>query len=136
MTYIPLIILSLFFVQALYRYGREALRLNRLVNSGTTTQATVKNKERVEGSKKVVRYLVTYEFLNFRGEPEVRELNMDRSKFFDSVEVGDTIDILHERRNPENSYPLSQIKTDRKIAWVYVIGLIAMWVGAVVVVTR
>jgi hypothetical protein len=31
MTYIPLIILSLFFVQALYRYGKEALRLNRLV---------------------------------------------------------------------------------------------------------
>jgi hypothetical protein len=61
---------------------------------------------------------------------------MDRSKFFDSVEVGDTIDILHERRNPENSYPLSQIQTDRKIAWAYVIGLIAMWVGAVVVVTR
>ncbi|MCK5438819.1 MAG: hypothetical protein KAI97_02695 [Gemmatimonadetes bacterium] len=135
MTYIPLIILSLFFVNALFRYGREALRLNRLVNSGTTTQATVKNKERVEGSKKVVRYLVIYEFLNFRGEPEVHEREL-RSKFFDSVEVGDTIDILHERRNPENSYPLSQIQTDRKIAWAYVIGLIAMWVGAVVVVTR
>lgn len=134
MTYIPLIVLSLFFIHALYRYGREALRLNRLINSGTTTQATVKNKERVEGSKSVVQNLVTYEFLNFRGESEVHERVL-RSKFFDSVEVGDTIDILHERRRPENSYPLSQIQTDHKIAWAYVIGLILLGVGVGFVVT-
>ena len=83
-----------------------------------------------------MRYLVTYEFLNFRGETEVHEQEFKRSKYFDSVEIGDTINILHERHNPENSYPLSQIKTDRKIAWAYIMGIIVLWAGMGFVVTR
>lgn len=133
--YFPLIVLSIFFIRPLYRYAREVLKLQRLMNSGTTAQATVTNKERVEGSKQVVQYFVTYEFQNYRGEPEIHQREL-RNKFFESVEIGETIDILHERQNPENSYPLSQIRTDYKIAWGYIIGLVMLWAGVAVVVTQ
>ena len=84
MNYLPLVILSVFFVRPLYRYISEVLCLKKLMSSGTMAQATVTNKERIEGPKQTVRYVVTYEFQNFRGEPEVHQREL-RKNFFSYI---------------------------------------------------
>jgi hypothetical protein len=63
-----LIILSLFCAGGLYAYVREALRLRRLMASGTVALATVLKKEKIDrGSESVVHFIVTYEFVDDQG---------------------------------------------------------------------
>jgi hypothetical protein len=134
-TYIPLIMISVFCAGVLAYYGRQTLRLQRLLNSGTTTQATVVGKERLRGGESVVHYFVTYEFPNFRGETVTHQEDLNRAEFFDSIEVGETIDILYERQHPDNSYPLSQIRADHQIARAVTVGIIVLWVVMVLMIT-
>jgi hypothetical protein len=126
---------SVFCAGVLLYYGRQTLRLQRLLSSGTTTQATVVGKERLKGGESVVHYLVTYEFSNFRGETVTHQEDLNRADFFDSIEVGDTIDILYERQRPDNSYPLSQIRADHQIARAVTVGIIVLWVVMILMIT-
>lgn len=135
MAYIPLIMLSVFCAGVLFYYGRQTIRLQRLLHSGTTAQATVTDKERLEGGESVVHYLVTYEFPNFRGEIVTHQEDLNRSEFFDSIEIGDTIDILYERQHPDNSYPLNEIRTDHQVARAVTVGIIVLWVVMVLIIT-
>lgn len=135
MAYIPLVMITVFCAGVLAYYGRQTLRLQRLLNSGTTTQATVVKKERVEGGESVVHYLVTYEFPNFRGQTVTHREDLNRAEFFDSIDVGDTIDILYERQHPDNSYPLSQIRADHQIARAVTVGILVLWVVTVLMLT-
>jgi len=125
---IGLIILSLFCAGGLYAYGREALRLQRLMSSGTVTQATVRKKEKVDsGSESVVHFLVTYEFVDDQGKTIVHEQDLNSSKFFSHLSVGDKIEILYQKNGTGNSYPLSQIRADRKIAQWIGVGILLLW---------
>jgi hypothetical protein len=124
---IGLIMLSLFCAGGLYAYGREALRLQRLMSSGTVTQATVRKKEKISGSESVVHFLVTYEFIDDQGKTIVHEQDLNSSKFFSNLSVGDKLEILYQRGATGNSYPLSQIRTDRKIAQWIGVGILLLW---------
>jgi hypothetical protein len=127
-SYFSLIILSLFSAGGLYAYGREALRLKRLLSSGNEAEATIRKKEKIDsGSESVVHFLVTYEFIDDQGNTVVHEQDLNSRKFFDSLDVGDKIEILYHRGQAEGSYPLSQIRNDRKIAHYIAVGILLLW---------
>jgi hypothetical protein len=125
---ISLIILSLFCAGGLYAYGRKALRLQRLMSSGTVALATVLQKEKIDsGSDSVVHFLVTYEFVDEQGKTVVHERDLNSRKFFNNLSVGDKIEILYQKGPTGNSYPLSQIRADRKIAQWIGVGILLLW---------
>lgn len=126
---IGFIILSLFCAGGLYAYVREVRRLQRLLSSGTIAQAVVLKKEKIDGgSESVVHYLVTYEFVDDLGKTVVHEQDLNSGKFFNSLSTGDKIEVLYQRGAIGNSYPLSQIRADLKIAQWISVGLVLFWV--------
>lgn len=134
---IGLIILSLFCAGGLYAYVREAQRLQRLISSGTIAQALVVKKEKIDsGSESVMHFLVTYEFVDDRGNTIVHEQDLNSGRFFSRLSVGDKIEILYQRGPVMNSYPLSQIQADRKIAQWIIAAIILFWavVGAILMI--
>lgn len=125
---IGLIILSLFCAGGLYAYVREARRLQRLISSGAIAQALVLKKEKIDsGSESVVHFLVTYEFVDDRGNTVVHEQDLNSGKFFSQLSVGDKIEILYQRGPAKDSYPLSQIRADRKIAQWITAAILLFW---------
>jgi|GEM_PF-1839406 len=127
--HIGLIILSVFCAGGLFAYVREALRLGRLISSGTVAKATVVGKEKIDtGSESVTHFLVKYEFPDYRGESTVHEQDLNDGRFFQRVSVGDRIDIIYQRDSAHgNSYPLSQVRADLKIARLICAGLVVFW---------
>lgn len=127
-AYISFIILSLFCAGGLYAYGREALRLKRLRSTGNEAVATIRKKEKIDaGSESAVHFLVTYEFIDEQGNSVVHEQDLNSRKFFDSLAVGNKIEILYQRDRAKTSYPLSQIRNDSKIANCIVAGILLLW---------
>ena len=122
--------LSLFCAGGLYAYVREALRLQRLIVSGMVVQATILKKEKIDsGSESVIHYLITYKFIDNQGETIVHEQDMNSDKYFNNLSTGDKIEILYQKELGGDSYPLSQIRTDRKIAQWFSAGIILFWLG-------
>jgi hypothetical protein len=125
---IGLIFLSLFCAGGLYAYVREALRLQRLMSSGTVAQAIVLKKEKIESSDRyVIHFLVTYEFVDELGKPVVHEQDLNSGKFLSTLSVGDRIEVLYQGGSTGNSYPLSQIRADRKTAQWICVGILLLW---------
>lgn len=132
---IGLIILSAFCAGGLFAYVREALRLRRLLSSGSIARATVVKKEKVDsGSESVVHYLVTYEFTDERGKTLTHEQDLNSLKFFDSIAVGDEIEILYQRDGGGISYPAGQIRADLRITRWIGAGIVIFWtvMGAII----
>jgi len=125
---IGLIILSLFCAGGFYAYVREALRLQRLMSSGTLAQATVLKKEKIDsGSESVVHFLVTYEFFDEQGKTVVHKQDLNNWKFFSMLSVGEKVEILYQSGPTGNSYPVNQIRADRKIAQWICVGILLVW---------
>lgn len=131
---IGFIMLSLFCAGGLFAYIREVLRLRRLMAEGKLVQATVLNKEKIEGGETVVHYLVTYQFIDDLGETRVHEQDLNSSIYFDSLNVEDEIKILYQEGSTKNSYPLSQVRTDLNISYGISLILVLVWMvmGAIV----
>ena len=128
--YIGLAVLSVFCAGGFYAYLPQALRLRRLIAAGVVRRATVTSKQRVEaGSESVVHYLVTYEFTDERGETVVREEDLNDGRFFDTLTVGGSVDILQEPGSSGNSHPLGQVRADRRIATGICVALAVLWCG-------
>lgn len=126
---VGLIVLSLFCLGGLFAYGREALRLNRLLASGRATNARVTAKKKVEtGSESVVNYLVTYTFTDSRGHSILHEEDLNDSTFFDGVNEGDVIPILFVEAPRPTSYPLSQVRRDRTISLGVAAAIAILWI--------
>lgn len=127
---IGLTLLSLFCAGGLYAYLREARRLQRLIESGTIAQATVVKKERVAvGSESVVNHLVTYEFADERGQRVTHQQDLNSARFFAALAPGDRLEVVYERGAAGNSYPLSQLRSDRNIARWICAAILALWGG-------
>ena len=127
---VGLIILSLFCAGGLIAYVRETIRLQRLVSSGTATVGTVLKKEKIDsGSESIVHYLVTYEFLDGQGKSVIHEQDLNSGKYFQGITTGDKIEILYRDGPTGNSYPLSQIRNDLKIAQWMSIGILLFWIA-------
>lgn len=127
---IGLILLSLFCAGGLYAYLRDALRLQRLISSGTVTQATVLKKEKVTArSESIVLYLVTYEFVDERGQRTVHEHDVNSEPFFRSLSTGERMEIVYEWGSTGNSYPLRRLRTDRNVAGGICAGILVLWGG-------
>jgi hypothetical protein len=135
---VGLIILSLFCAGGLYAYAREARRLQRLISSGTVAQALVVKKEKIDsGSESVMHFLVTYEFVDDRGNTIVHEQDLNSGRFFNRLSVGDKIEILYQGGPAmKNSYPLSRIRADRKTTHWIIAAIILFWtvVGAILMI--
>jgi hypothetical protein len=131
---VGIVILSLFCAGGLYAYAREARRLQRLISSGTVARATVLKKEKIDtGSESVIHCLVTYEFVDDRGKTIVHEQDLNSWTFFRNLSEGDKMEVLYQKGSTGNSYPLSQVRADLKIAkWVSV-AILLFWgvVGAI-----
>jgi hypothetical protein len=135
-TNIGFVILSLFCAGGLYAYLREVQRLRHLISTGTVAQGTVLKKEKMDkGSESVVHYLVSYEFVDYRGKKTVHEEDLNSWKFFSNVLVGDKIEILYDRDSPSNSYPLSQISADLRVSQWICAGILLLWsvTGAILI---
>jgi len=126
------IILSLFCVGGLFAYGREILRLQRLMSAGKVAPARIVKLEEDAGSESVVHYLVTYEFVDEQGNTLIHEQDLNSKKFFSSLAIGDTIEILYNADRTGNSYPLSQIQSDQRVNYYIVVAIFVFWVGMMV----
>jgi hypothetical protein len=125
---VGLILVSLCCAGGLYAYVRDARRLQRLISTGAAARATVLKKEKIAGrSESVVLCLVTYEFSDERGNTVVHEQGLNRSPFFDTLAVGDQVEVVYERGGTGNSYPLSQVRADRNIAGMISEGIVLLW---------
>jgi hypothetical protein len=70
---------------------------------------------------------VTYEFVDDQGKTVIHVQDMNSSKFFDNVSLGDKIDILYREGPTGSSYPLTQVLADRKIAQWISVGILLFW---------
>jgi len=126
--HIGLIILSLFCAGGLYAYVREAFRLRRLMASGAVVEATVLKKEKIDsGSESVVHFLVTYEFVDDQGRTMVHEQDLNSRNFFNNLSVGDKTEVLKQTGPTGSSYPLNQVRADKKIAQWISAGILLLW---------
>lgn len=125
---IGILILSIFCLGGIVAYGRQALRLRRLIAAGVVTTATVRDKQKDDaGSESVVHYLITYEFSDGAGNAIIHEQDMNSLRFFDGIAVGDEIRILYQPGDSANSYPLDETERDLRIAKWMVAGLVLLW---------
>ena len=138
MDYIGLGILSLFCIGGLYAYVREARRLQELLHGGATAMATVLKKKKLDsGSETVTHFLVTYRFVDEDGNSFVDEEDLNSREFFNNLAVGDRIEIVYHKGNQSNSYPVSQIRRDQRIAKWISLAIVFFWVTvALVIVSR
>lgn len=121
-------IVSLFCLGGLFAYIREALRLNRLLSAGKVAPATIVNKEMVDsGSESIVHYLVTYEFVDEEGNTLVHEHDLNSRKFFSTLEIGKTIEILYVLDWAGNSYPVTQIESDLRLSCYVAVAILIFW---------
>ena len=128
MDYIGLGILSLFCFGGLYAYVREVRRLNKLLRRGATTMATVLEKERLDsGSETVTHFLVTYRFVDEDGNSVVDKEDLNSRAFFNKLAIGDAVEILYQRGDRSNSYPVSQIGRDLRIAKWICFAIVFFW---------
>ena len=121
-------ILSIFCAGGLFAYVREALRLRRLISSGNTAVAKiVRTKADDSGSESVTHYLVKYEFMDAQGHVKIHEQDLNSKHFFDTLNRGDTIDVLYESVPNGNSYPVSQVNSDMKISILISAAIVVFW---------
>lgn len=125
---LDVLIVSVFCAGGLYAYVREAMRLDGLIRTGKTTTARILKTEIDDsGSESVKHYLVTYEFADEQGSIEVHEQDLDDATFFDSLKVGDTIEILHGADRSGNSYPLRVVRSGLRISRYVSLAIVAFW---------
>jgi hypothetical protein len=127
-----MVILSLFCAGGLFAYVREVLRLHRLMSAGKVALARIVKKKEDFSSESVVHYLVTYEFVDEHGNTLIHEQDLNSKKFFSSLAIGDTIEILYNADRTGNSYPVSQIQSDRRISCYMVVAIQMFWAGMIV----
>ena len=126
------VILSLFCAGGLFAYVREFLRLHRLMSAGKVALATIVQMKEDSGDESVVHYLVTYEFVDERGNTLIHEQDLNSKKFFSSLVIGDTIEVLYNADQTGNSYPVSQIQSDRRVSCYITTAILLFWAGMTV----
>lgn len=132
-----IVILSLFCAGGLFAYVREVLRLHRLMSAGKVALAKImKLKMDDSGSESVVHYLVTYEFVDEQGNTLIHEQDLNSKKFFSNLATGDTIEVLYNADRTGNSYPLSQIQSDRRVSCYIAVVTLLFWAGMAVYFAR
>lgn len=90
--------------------------------------ATVLKKERIDsGSESVVHFLVTYEFVDDRGNAVVHEQDVNSWRFFGTLSVGDKIEVMYRNGRTGNSYPLGRIHAEKRIAQWIAAGILLFW---------
>lgn len=129
------IVVSVFCAGGLFAYGRDAVRLQRLMKRGLVAHATVTNKRRIDsGSETVVHYLVTYRFTNAAGQVITHEQDLNDGPYFDQLAIGDAVDVLYcDGASQTESYPLRQVRGDRNLALWIVVSLLFLWLMMTVV---
>lgn len=122
---IALAFVSVFCAGGIFAYARELLRLQRLLSNGQVRRATITHLEKIDGgSESVIHFLVGYEYLDDAGRPARDEQDVNSSVYFDSLCVGQTIEVL---RTANTSYPASQVARDRRIAIAILAALLPFW---------
>jgi len=127
-----IVILSLFCAGGLFAYVREGLRLHRLMSAGKVALARIVKKMEDSGSESIVHYLVTYEFVDEQGNTLIHEQDLNSKKFFRSLAIGDTIEVLYNADRTGNSYPLSQVQSDWRMSCYIAAVILLFWVGMAV----
>lgn len=122
-------VLSLFCIGGLYAYVREARRLHKLKSSGAVVTAKVLKKEKIDtGSESVVHYLVTYEYTDRQGKTITDQQDLNDSRFFSKLAIGDYIEVLYRHGNSGDSYPLGQVVADLRVSRIICVALVVFWV--------
>ena len=129
---LDVIIVSLFCIGGLFAYLREAWRLRRLLARGRIATARIVAKQRDDsGSELVVHYLLTYEFLDGDGNTRTHTSDLNSRKFFGDLEIGDSVDILHDTGGNGSSYPATQIRSDLRLSCYVSLAILIFWAAMV-----
>lgn len=124
---VSITIVSIFCAGGLFAYLREAVRLHRLLSTGKVATAKIVGLDKEDsGSESVVHYLVRYEFMDETGKTLTHEQDLNSSKYFKNLTIGDSIDVLYVEES-ENSYPLSQVRKDWKLSCYIAISILVFW---------
>ena len=129
---LDVIIVSLFCIGGLFAYLREAWRLRRLLARGRIATARIVAKQRDDsGSESVVHYLLTYEFLDGDGNTRTHTSDLNSRKFFSTIDIGDTVEILYDTGRDGNSYPVTQIQSDLRLSCYVSVAILLFWAAMV-----
>ncbi len=89
-------------------------------------RATVTAKEREETPERGVAYLfVTYTFTDRAGERREHTVDVERTGYFDSLQVGERIEILHDEDDSDGSYPRPVLAANERVYRWIAAGLVA-----------
>ena len=102
------------------------------MSAGKVALATIVQMKEDSGDESVVHYLVTYEFVDERGNTLIHEQDLNSKKFFSSLVIGDTIEVLYNADQTGNSYPVSQIQSDRRVSCYITTAILLFWAGMTV----
>jgi hypothetical protein len=125
---LDVLIVSVFCAGGLYAYLREALRLDGLLRNGRIVSARILKTETDDsGSESIKHYLVTYEFVNEAGGIETHKQDLNDETLFRRLNVGDSLEILTGADGSGNSYPVSAIRSDRRLSWYIAGAIVVFW---------
>ncbi len=113
---VTLIISTIFVAGGIYAYARQIWQLRGLAKSGQRVVARVTSKVDEEISEDgLTTYFVEYEFTDSRGAARSQNVDVERRRFYDSVQVGDQIDLYWNSAQPEISYPERFVRDNIKL---------------------
>lgn len=127
---VTLIVSTVFMAGGVWAYARATRRLRRLRLRGSVIAATVTAKEREETSERGVAFLfVTYAFTDRAGERREHTVDVERTRYFASLQFGEPIDILHDEDDPDSSYPRPILVANERVYRRIVAGLAAAYLA-------
>jgi hypothetical protein len=125
---LDVLIVGVFCAGGVFAYAKEALRLHRLMSGGTIAFARILKLEMdSSGSESVTHYLVTYEFVDEEGKTQLHEQDLNNKAFFNSLAVGEKIEVLYGAGRLGTSYPVKQIRSDWKLSMYITFAILAFW---------
>ncbi len=124
---VTLVISTIFVAGGVSTYGKQIWQLRSLAKSGQRVAAQVTSKVDEEISEDgLTTFFVGYEFVDSRGAVWSQRVDVERRRFYDSVQEGDHICVCWHPNRPETSYPERLIKHNIKL-YVGIIAALAIF---------